>query len=420
MLSENELLPEMPEPELSDDELNNRYNLEYQEYQNRQDFEKASLSDEAVFAASVIEAGAVNDYELVPLTGADIIYSKFIFNAEANLRLATGSKWLIDGIIPVDAFGVLYGQSGCYKSFIALDLAASIASSSRQWHGMDVDQPGPVLYVAAEGAFGLQERAVAWEKHYGKRYGQMVILPKPVMMDNVLETQNFVEAAMMVQEKIGKPFSFVVIDTMARSFSGDENSAQDSSGFVNSCSRWRSKLGNCTVMIVTHAGKNVERGMRGSSALKGACDFVFSVSRPNHLQALLKNEKQKDFDEAEDMRFALQSTDLEMQDHKGRNRKSLVPILESRGANADPDKAEKDETFASGDAHKIWQMVRAAEVRGDKVTEDKLKEDYVGERESGGTSRATALKAFKRAMDKAKGTGQIVKDGIHIFTIAPR
>lgn len=420
MLSEEDMLPEMPEIEVSEGEASDPYNLEYQDFLNSEDIGRLELSDEAVFAASVIEAEAVNDDELVVLTGADIMYSNFIFNAEANLRLATGSKWHIDGVIPVNAFGVLYGQSGCYKSFIALDIAAHIASGSAKWHGMDVDQPGPVLYVAAEGAFGLQERAVAWEKHYGKRYGQMVILPKAVMMDDLAQTRHFVEAAMMVQEKIGKPFSFVVIDTMARSFSGDENSAQDSSGFVNACSRWRSALGDCTVMVVTHAGKNVERGMRGSSALKGACDFVFSVSRPNHLQALLRNEKQKDFDEAEDMRFALQPTDLCMQDHKGRDRKSLVPLLESRGANADPDKADKNEAFTSGDAHKIWQMVRAAEVRGEKITEDKIKEDYVGERESGGTSRATALKAFGRAMDKAKKTGQVVKEGIHIFTIAPR
>lgn len=351
------------------------------------------------------------DDELIPLEPSDILFEKMVFDAEASLRNSANQKWLLDGIIPADGFGILYGPSGSYKSFVALDMAAAIATGD-SWHGFDVDGSGPVLYVAAEGSMGLQERAVAWSKHYKRDYGRLVILPIAVMLDDPIMTQWFVEAAMKAQEKFGAPFKMVVIDTMARSFNGDENSAQDTGAFINSCSAWRSKLDDCTVMIITHAGKDVARGIRGSSALKAACDFVYVVTRPSHLQALLRNEKQKDIDEAEDMRFALQSVHLGIQDHKGRERKSLVPILESKGEMADPD-AEDDQptAFEVGDMMNMIRIVKANTSAGQQMTEDDLKTEFTEMRVSEGAKPDAIRKSFMRNLGKAKDKGYLMKHG---------
>ena len=368
-----------------------------------------SIKDGKGVAASVVES----DDELIPLNPADFIFGKMVFDAEQSLIDSASQRWLIDGIIPADGFGVVYGKSGSYKSFMALDIAAAISSGNKQWHGFDVDMPGPVLYIAAEGAQGLKERAVAWEKHHGKKYGQLAILPMPIMLDDPVMTQQFVEAAMKAQERLGGPFHMVVIDTMARSFNGDENSSRDIGAFINSCYAWRSKLGDCTVMVVTHSGKDQSRGIRGSSATYAACDFVYVVSRPNNMQALVKNEKQKDIDEAEDMRFALQVVDLGMNDHKGRPRKSLVPILESQGAMADPD-AEEDTVFNIKDVRVMVGMVRSANNRGETMTEDELKREFRALRESEGISKEASRKSFTRTLEKAKEDGALMKHGIKI------
>lgn len=354
------------------------------------------------------------DDELIPLEPSDLIFDRIVFDAEQSLRNAASQKWLLDGVIPADAFGILYGPSGSYKSFIALDISAAIATG-QSWHGVDVDGCGPVLYVAAEGSMGLQERAVAWSKHYGRDYGRLAILPVAIMMDDPVMTQIFVEAAMKAQEKLGSPFKLVVIDTLARSFNGDENSAQDTGAFINSCYAWRAKLGDCSVMIITHAGKDISRGIRGSSALKAASDFVFIVTRPNHLQALLRNEKQKDIDESEDMRFALQSVHIGIMDHKGRERKSLVPILESKGEMADPD-AEDDQptAFEVGDMMDLVRIVRANTAAGQQMTEDLLKVEFREKKESEGSKPDAIRKSFERNLRRAKDKGYLMKHGKNI------
>lgn len=354
------------------------------------------------------------DDELIPLEPSDLVFDRIVFNAEQSLRNAASQKWLLDGVIPADGFGILYGPSGSYKSFLALDIAAAI-STGQSWHGVDVDGAGPVLYVAAEGSMGLQERAVAWSRHYGRDYGPLAILPVAIMLDDPIMTQIFVEAAMKAQEKLGAPFKLVVIDTLARSFNGDENSAQDTGAFINSCYAWRAKLNDCTVMVITHAGKEIARGIRGSSALKAACDFVFVVTRPNHLQALLRNEKQKDIDETEDMRFALQSVHLGIQDHKGRERKSLVPILESKGEMADPD-ADNDEpqAFELSDMINMVRIVKANTAAGQHMTEDSLKIEFSEMRASEGAKPDAIRKSFARNLQRAKDKGYLIKHGKNI------
>lgn len=362
----------------------------------------------------IFEELGYTDDELIPIEPSDLVYDKIVFDAEQSLRNAASQKWLLDGVIPADGFGILYGPSGSYKSFIALDIAAAI-STGQNWHGVDVDGCGPVLYVAAEGSMGLQERAVAWSRHYKRDYGRLAILPVAIMLDDPIMTQIFVEAAMKAQEKLGAPFKLVIIDTLARSFNGDENSAQDTGAFINSCYAWRAKLGDCSVMVITHAGKEITRGIRGSSALKAACDFVFVVTRPNHLQALLRNEKQKDIDETEDMRFALQSVHIGIQDHKGRERKSLVPILESKGEMADPD-AEDDRptAFEVGDMMDMVRIVRANTAAGQQMTEDSLKVEFREKKESEGSKPDAIRKSFERNLKRAKEKGYLMKHGKNI------
>lgn len=393
-----------------DPEEQERCQADYQLYMQLEQ-EKASAQSNVLKFPE--KTAGHTDTELIPYEPKDLIFERMIFDAEDSLRNSAMQKWLIDGIIPCDGFGVLYGPSGTYKSFLALDIAASVATGIG-WHGFDVDCPGPVLYVAAEGAMGLKERAVAWTRYHKRDYGHLVILPMAIMMDDVVMTQNFIEAALMAQEKIGNPFGMVVIDTMARSFSGDENSAQETGAFVNSVSRWRATLGDCTVLIIAHSGKNTSSGIRGSSAIKAACDFVYVISRPGPLQVVVKNEKQKDIDEAEPMRFALEPVNLEMKDHKGRERKSLVPILESKGKGADPEDDDNDDfegPFEAKDTNELVRIIKAAKLNNRPITEDDLRKEYIAMKVAEGKKVESARKDFYRNFKRAREQGFIHKRG---------
>src|SRR3954468_7600235 len=70
-------------------------------------------------------------------------------------------RWLIKDIIQERALILLYGEPGCGKSFLAIDWSFCV-QSGESWAGRGTTQ-GDVVYVAAEGAFGLGSRCRAWK-----------------------------------------------------------------------------------------------------------------------------------------------------------------------------------------------------------------------------------------------------------------
>ena len=65
-----------------------------------------------------------------------------------------GQNWIIDHLIPEQGFCMLYGKSGSHKTYMALDIAASIAASHKTWRdgrAINADWFYPVAYIASEG-----------------------------------------------------------------------------------------------------------------------------------------------------------------------------------------------------------------------------------------------------------------------------
>ena len=62
---------------------------------------------------------------------------------------AKSVSWVVKHVIPADSIGLLFGGSGTFKSFIALDLALHVAHGL-EWLGRKTRR-GTVLIVAAEG-----------------------------------------------------------------------------------------------------------------------------------------------------------------------------------------------------------------------------------------------------------------------------
>ena len=66
--------------------------------------------------------------------------------------------------MPKDDLVVLFGASGTFKSFLAIDMALHIAHGL-PWLGRKT-AAGSVVYVAAEGAGGLRKRLAAYARHH--------------------------------------------------------------------------------------------------------------------------------------------------------------------------------------------------------------------------------------------------------------
>ena len=67
------------------------------------------------------------------------------------------AKWLIDDMIPEHTTGLIVGESGAGKTFVALHLAGSLAVG-KPFFGKKINARGGTVYVCAEGSFSIHDR----------------------------------------------------------------------------------------------------------------------------------------------------------------------------------------------------------------------------------------------------------------------
>ena len=68
---------------------------------------------------------------------------------------ADGTQWLIDQLWAEQAVGILGGEPKCCKSFLALDIAVSVASATPCLRRFPVRRTGPVLLFPAEDSLAI-------------------------------------------------------------------------------------------------------------------------------------------------------------------------------------------------------------------------------------------------------------------------
>jgi hypothetical protein len=211
---------------------------------------------------------------------------------------------LIADTIDQGTVALLYGKWGTYKSFLALDWAASVATA-HPWQGRATERRR-VLYVAAEGAFGFKARVAAWQAGWHTRIGDddLAILPVPVNLTNNTDV-----AALLELIHWGG-YGFVVLDTLARCMvGGDENSAKDCGVVVDNMVRLRRATpgGRGVVLGVHHTGKD-GKTFRGSSAFEAGADTVYQMTRDGGT-VTLDREKRKDGPETDQHELQLDLID---------------------------------------------------------------------------------------------------------------
>jgi hypothetical protein len=95
------------------------------------------------------------------------------------------------------------------------------------------------------------------------------------------------------EAQYGIDYGLFIIDTLSQCTPGaDENAAQDMSLATANMIRIRRELAT-TVIFVHHTGKDEDKGMRGSSAIKANTDGAIEVTR-NGMSGLATVKRQKD------------------------------------------------------------------------------------------------------------------------------
>ncbi|WP_287879055.1 AAA family ATPase [Acidovorax sp.] len=188
----------------------------------------------------------------------------------ADLRDLPPLAWRVRGVLPAVGLAALYGPSASGKSFLAFDMAASIAEGQR-WFDCRVEA-APVVYAALEGEAGFKLRAQAWETSRGRALpdGLHLMLQPFKLTDG----QDVIDLAAVVPAG-----AVVVLDTLNRAApTADENSSRDM-GEILEAAKTLQTLTRGLVLLVHHTGKNAAAGLRGHSSLFAAMDAAIEVSR---------------------------------------------------------------------------------------------------------------------------------------------
>ena len=157
-------------------------------------------------------------------------------------------SWLVKGVIPAESIGMLYGGSGTFKSFIALDAALHIAHGL-PWMGRKT-RKGPVLYIAAEGGAGLWSRIDAWHRARRLRWQDAQLLVVPAAVNLTEDAWRVVEAAQIH----GLCPALVVVDTLSQTYAGEENSANEMAAYFRELGNRFRALWQCAVLLLHHTG----------------------------------------------------------------------------------------------------------------------------------------------------------------------
>jgi hypothetical protein len=189
-------------------------------------------------------------------------------------------EWLIQDVLPRKGFSALFGPPGSFKSFVALDIAHSIATGT-PWMGKEVSTPGAVLYICGEGHGGVGARIRACRLHHRTEPGAKVYVIRHQL--NLRSSKEDIQqlhlaiSNLVQREEIR--FELVQVDTLARAFGGgNENDSSDMGAFIASLSKIQ-RLLDCALQIVHHVGKDITKGLRGHSSLLGALDTELELQR---------------------------------------------------------------------------------------------------------------------------------------------
>lgn len=233
-------------------------------------------------------------------------------SAYSLIQVPPKANWLIKSYLDMGSLAVLFGEPGCMKSFLAIDMGYCIATG-QEWHGYPVRKSGPVFYIAGEGFAGLSRRLRAWSLANGIDLEGVpfFVSNRPTQLLDPRSTLEVIRSIDELKNKHGQP-AFVVIDTLNRNFGlGDENNTQDMTAFIQSIDMAIRTRYGCTVLIIHHTPLNDSRRARGASALRGALDWEYCLSRQSDDVKKLSATKVKDYEPPSEIHFKPKSIILD-------------------------------------------------------------------------------------------------------------
>jgi hypothetical protein len=191
--------------------------------------------------------------------------------------------WLIKNVLPETGVVLMPGQWGMGKTFVALDLANSVARGNSFANYM-CKRPGGVLYLAPEGAAFIPIRLKALDEKFKFDTRKLPfamldycppLAPQQAPAFSLLDFCTALVPRMLEVHKV--PLVLIIIDTLSAAHTfKDANDAAEAQKVMNYLNQVANATGACVVAI-DHYGKDLDAGTRGSSAKEASADTVVAV-----------------------------------------------------------------------------------------------------------------------------------------------
>jgi RecA-family ATPase len=189
-----------------------------------------------------------------------------------DIDLSEGRASLAQDLLPQTGKGLMSGQWGVFKTFVALDLAAALMAGAA-FIDFLIIRCGGVLFIAAEGGAEIPVRlqAVLENKYpqserapFAWTNASPQLLGRKSISELVTPTQ---EAAARMQSEFGLPLALIVIDTIVATAGyskiGEESDAAVGQAIMNVLEQL-GQLSGALVLGIDHFGKSAETGTRGT------------------------------------------------------------------------------------------------------------------------------------------------------------
>lgn len=307
---------------------------------------------------------------------------------------------LFEGLIAQDSVVMIFGEGGAGKSFTAIDILMS-ATCMLPW--LDhAGNGGGVIYYPSEGRAGLASRFHAWHAEHGvvPDSAPVAFGVCDVNLCDRDEVEHFIKRIENQRKRFKNGLKAIFFDVLAGYIEGaDENSNKEMSEMTKNLHKIAQEL-HVTVFIIHHAGWSTTERERGASAIRTACDTVFSVQKEGEEGVRLKVVRQKDFESGQEWLF--DKIKKELPDGKS----SLILRLAE-------DQTPRKGHWLNGDERCLMALVAANdnEIKN-KVLKGQFVEAYAAYRGlSQFETRSDAQKAYENGMDKLKKYNQLEQVG---------
>jgi AAA domain len=176
--------------------------------------------------------------------------------------------WLVRSLWPASAVGLIGGPPKCAKTWLALDLALSVASDTPCLGALAVESPGPVLlYLAEDSLQSARARVEGLCTHRGldlRRADLHLITAPTLRLDQDYDKQRLAATVEKLRPRL------MLLDPFVRLHRSDENDSGAISAILADLRNLQRRF-DVAVVLVHHARKN-GRGPQGY-ALRGSGDL---------------------------------------------------------------------------------------------------------------------------------------------------